>query len=359
MKSIRPWHIVLIVHLLYLGLILAVYQGDPMTFVKFGTGPNKGYDGQFNYLIAIDPSPDVIVREIQDVRSDVPAYRYQRILLPLLARILGFGQPDLIVWLLPLISLISQVVGTALVERLLLQLNVSRWYALVYGLWPGLMVSVRTDLAEPLSYALVAAAYLLYWRKQLWLSAVCFGLALFAKETAILFIAAQLVYAVLAREWKVVGSLSAVAVLPFVIWQFVLKAMFGSFGVGSGGYLGTPFELIPFNGVWRIASQNVTVFIVFLLFLVPWVVFPSIWGIIASARELIKRNWHPYVWALAVNAVIIPFTPFSTFREPIAMFRFCTGLVLSTLLFGGLLNSRRVLNYSAFWLAMIVFLLRD
>jgi hypothetical protein len=280
-------------------------------------------------------------------------------LLPLLARIIGFGQPALIVWVIPLINIIAQTIGTALVESLLVRLNVSRWHALVYGLWPGLMVSVRADLTEPLSYALVAAAYLLYWRKQVWLSALCFGLALFAKETAILFIGAQLVYAVLAREWKVVGSLSVVALTPFALWQLVLKAVFGSFGVGSGGYLGTPFELIPFNGVWRIGAENPRALLVFLLFLGPWVMFPAIWGIIAAARELLKRNWHPYVLALAVNAAIIPFTPFSTFREPIAMFRFCTGLVLSTLLFGGWVGSRRVLNYSWFWLAMFIFLIRD
>lgn len=358
-RLLKPWLVVLLGHLLYLGLILARYGGDPLAYARIGYGPNEGYDGQFTYLIAADPSPASVVNEIQTVRADVPAYRYQRILLPMLARVLGLGRAALIAWAIPSINLIAQTIGTAVVERLLEYLGVSRWYALVYGLWPGLAAAVRLDLTEPLSYAFVALAYWLHWRDRAWLSALCFGLAVFAKETAILFVAAQVAHALFAGGARRLVSLITLGVVPFVIWQFVLKMMFGNFGVGSGGYLGTPFEIIPFNGVWRIVGEGPTVFVIFVLFLAPWIMFPSVWGIIASAREVLQRNWHPYVWMLGANAAIIPFTPFSTFREPIAIFRFCTGLVLATLLFAGLVKSRRILNYSWFWLAMIVFLVKD
>ena len=359
-KFPRPWFVTLVAYLAYLGAILVAYNGDPLAFARLGFGPNKGYDGQFTYLIAVDPSPESVVREIEDVRADVPAYRYQRILLPALARLLGLGQPGLIVWMIPVINLVAQTAGVAIVEQLLIESGVSRWYALVYAFWPGLVVAVRADLTEPLSYTFVAAGYLLHWRGRPWVSAVCFGLAVLTKETALLFVAAQIIHLALARHWRKASSLSALTIVPFVAWQAALHVMFGSFGVGSGGYLGTPFEFVPFNGVWRIlAEKGATVLIVFLLFLGPWVMFPSIWGIIASVRQLFARNRHPYVWALGVNAIIIPFTPFSTFREPVAMFRFCTGLVLATLLFGGLTKSHRALNYSWFWLAMLVFLVRD
>jgi hypothetical protein len=316
-----------------------------------------GYDGQFTYFIATDPSPAAVITQVQTIRADVPAYRYQRILLPLLARLLGLGQPTLIVWAIPLINLIAQCMGVALVEVLLVELGISRWYAMVYGLFPGLAVAVQIDLTEPLAYMLVALGYYLHWRDRPWLSALCFGLSLFAKETTLLFLAAQLAYSLFARDWRRVLALGLLAGLPFVVWQVVLKLIFGSFGLGSGGYLGTPFEIIPFNGIWQILpAKGLVVLVVFLLFLGPWVMFPSIWGIIASVRQLWLRNWHPYVWALAANAAIIPFTPFSTFREPVAMLRFCVGLMLATLLFAGLLKITRALNYSWFWLAMLVFL---
>jgi hypothetical protein len=358
--TLKPWLIVLLAHVVYLSFILARYNGDPLAFAKIGTtdcyGEDAGYDGQFTYFIALDPNPVTVTSLL-----DVPAYRYQRILLPLLARLLAFGQPALIPWTIVLINLIAQTAGTALVEKLLLDLGVSRWYALVYGLWPGLAVSVRTDIAEPLSYALIAAAYLADRRNKVWPAALLFGLAVFAKETALIFVAAQLAFALFARDARRLLSLATLSVLSFVVWQIALWLWFGSIGLGSGGCKGTPFELIPFMGVWRILPLNPTVFVIFLLFLGPWVMFPAVWGIIASAREVLRRNWHPYVWALGANAIIIPFTPFSTFREPVAMLRFCCGLVLATLLFGGLIRtaSRRVLNYSWFWLAMLAFLIKD
>ncbi|MEK7323994.1 MAG: hypothetical protein AAB217_01905 [Chloroflexota bacterium] len=355
---LRPWLVVLLAHVVYLSLILARYGGDPLAFAKIGTtdcyGEDAGYDGQFTYFIALDPVPATVAPSL-----DVPAYRYQRILLPLLTRLIAFGQPALIPWAIVLINLIAQVAGTAIVERLLADLGVSRWYALVYGLWPGLVVSVRTDIAEPLSYGLIAAAYLADRRDRVWLAALFFGSAVFAKETALIFVAAQLAFALFARDARRLLSLIILPVLSFAVWQFILWKLFGAPGLGSGGCKGTPFELIPFMGVWRIFSLNPTVFVIFLLFLGPWVIFPAVWGIIASAREVLRRRWRPYVWALGANAVIIPFTPFSTFREPVAMLRFCCGLVLATLLFGGLIKSRRVLNYSWFWLAMLVFLIKD
>ncbi len=248
----RPWSVTLAFYLLYLGLILALHGGDPLAFAKIGQGPNQGYDGQFTYFIAADPSPASVVYQIQTVRADVPAYRYQRILLPLLARLLGLGQPALIAWTIPLINLIAQVLGVALLERLLLQLNVSRWYALVYGLYPGLAVAVRADLTEPLAYTLVIVAYFLFWRERYWLSALCFGLALLGKETTVFFLGAQLLYTFFNKQWRYGIQLMTLAIAPFAIWQLVLRALFGSFGLGSGGYLGTPFEIIPFNGVWQI-----------------------------------------------------------------------------------------------------------
>jgi hypothetical protein len=355
---LKPWLLVLLAHVVYLSLILARYDGDPLAFARIGTtdcyGEDAGYDGQFTYFIARDPNPATVASSL-----DVPAYRYQRILLPLLARLIAFGQPALIPWTIVLINLIAQAAGTAVVERLLADLGVSRWYALVYGLWPGLAVSVRTDIAEPLSYGLIAAAYLADRRDKVWLAALFFGLAVFAKETALLFVAAQLAFALFARDARRLLSLAMLSILSFVVWQVALQFWFGNMGLGSGGCKGTPFEIIPFMGVWRILPLNPTVFAVFLLFLSPWVMFPAVWGIVASAREVLRRNWHPYVWALGANAVIIPFTPFSTFREPVAMLRFCCGLVLATLLFGGLIKSRRALNYSWFWLAMLVFLIKD
>ena len=65
----KPWQVVLVFCLVYLGIILAVNHFDTQVFVTIGTcfapcdgysgscpaGTTKGYDGQFAYFIARDP----------------------------------------------------------------------------------------------------------------------------------------------------------------------------------------------------------------------------------------------------------------------------------------------------------------
>lgn len=352
----RPWAVTLAFLLAYVGVILARNAGDPMSLVlvgsRFADGDPQGtagYDGQFYYHIALDPAS-------APARLDVPAYRFQRILYPLLARALALGAPALIPWTLLLINLVAQPVGAALVERLLVEAGASRWYALAYGLWVGLVFSVRLDLAEPLSYALAAGALLADRRGRPYLPALLFGLSVFAKETALVFGGAYGLHLLAARRWSRLAALGLLAAAPYATYQLWLWEAFGSIGLGSGGWLGTPFEILPFMGIWRIGLVSLSALGVFLTFLGPMVIFPSVWGLIASARRLAARDRHLDVWMLAANAAIIPFTPFSTFREPLAIVRFMTGLVLAVLLFGAHVRSRRVLNYSTLWLAALVLL---
>ena len=63
------------------------------------------------------------------------------------------------------ISAQYQIAGTRLVENWLAVHGINRWYALSYGLWAGLVAAVRLDLAEPLCFALVAAAFLAQLRR--------------------------------------------------------------------------------------------------------------------------------------------------------------------------------------------------
>ena len=62
---------------------------------------------------------------------------------------------------------------------------------------------------------------------------------------------------------------------------------------------------------------------------------------------------------LGVQAVVLPFLPFSTWREPLAMARLGTGLVAATLLYGARRHSRRVLRFSFFWLATLALLVDE
>jgi hypothetical protein len=349
--KLRPWMVAALVTLLYVGVVLARNQFNPLTLVSIAAqelDPYQGYDGQFSYTIALDPAT-------APAHLDAPAYRLQRILLPILARMLAFGQPVLVPWSLLIINVVALVVGTALLEQLLRAEQVTAWFALVYGLFPGILMPVRLSLNEPLAYGLVLAAIWLERRDRVLWSAVMLGLAALAKETSLLFTFGYLAWMALSGNWRGTLRLGLIALLPFVIWQAALYTWLGEMGVGSGGALSTPFEIIPYMGFIRIYTEtgNLGLWLIFLLLLAPIAIVPSLWGLCESVRSILRRVWHPYVFLLLMNAAVIAITPFSTFREPLGILRFLPGLVISTLIFSAHFKNQRLLLYSLIWLSTL------
>jgi hypothetical protein len=341
--------VVLILGILYALLIVAKNNWNPAELVTLGTkyeqgDPNgtEGYDGQFSYYIAAFP-----ISGVADY-LDVPAYRYQRILHPLLARWLAFGNSDLIYIMLPLIALIALVIGTAGLGALLVDLRINRWYALVYGLFGGVFFGVRLSTTEPLAYGLVILGILAHTRGRLTLSAILLALALFAKETTILFILGYLLAFALERRPLPLIRLALITLIPFTIWQFYLRSVFGSFGIGSGGAMNTPFEIIPFMGIWRLFGYG-TGGLALAALAIPAALIPSVWALWRGLRDLLARRWHPFVFLMLANAAIMPFVPFSTYREPLGTFRFVVGLVITVVLYAALRRDFRALRWSTYW----------
>jgi hypothetical protein len=374
-RWLRPWLVVLVLALAYVALTLARYGGDPEMFVLAGTRYDQndpdgswGYDGQFAYYIARDPAGGC-------PQCDVPPYRYQRILYPVLAWGLALGQRALIPWTLIAINVAALAGGTYFTERLLDAHRVSRWYALVYGLYGGLVAGLRLDLTEPLAYGLVQAG-LWVWMKQEargkersahkrlgfesgdWRLGL-FALAALTKETALIAVGGLLLYLVLERRWWEAVRLGLIAVVPFVVWQGVLWAWLGAPGVGAGGALATSFEVIPFWGLLSVAQVDWRVFGILAAVVGSLFVLPAIWALVVSVRDLWRGRQHPWVTILFFQAAVLPFLPNSTWREPLAMARLGVGLVAATLLYGALRRSRRVLTFSFFWLATLALLINE
>ncbi|MBI4498854.1 MAG: hypothetical protein HY689_13260 [Chloroflexi bacterium] len=372
-RWLRPWHVVGAVALLYLGIALARTGGDPLTFVMRCPNPEQiptgtcGYDGQFAYAIAMDPAGAAPF-------MDVPAYRYQRILYPLLARVLGAGQPDLVPWTLVLINWVALAAGTAVLEAVLCAYGVSRWYALAYGLFAGVLMPVRLDLTEPLAYALALGGVLAAMRGRGALSGVLLALAALTKETTLLFAAGVVAgYALRgAGAWRSgpagggavpakgpearaphafrdAATLGVMAVAPFVLWQVALRAQFGQFGIGSGGALATPFEWVPLRGWWSLVSARPGAFLLLSLIMVPMAVMPALVGLWLALRDVAQRRYDVPALLLLFHAAVVLFTPQSTFREPLGMVRFIVGLVAATVIYAAARRSRRGLNYALLW----------
>ena len=365
--------VVLAFCLVYLAVVLALNNGDVKEFVTIGscysscdfhvdqgcpTGTGNGYDGQYAYYIARDPGGSIGC-------MDVPAYRYQRILLPMLGRALSFGVDALIPVVFVVANLIALVGGVALLEWLLVDQEVSRWYALTYGLFFGSVVAVRLSTAEPLAYGLAILAIWLsrHTPERPWLVALVLLAAMLTKETTGLFVAGFVLWYMAHRRWRDAALVTLAVGIPFALWQVYLYTWIGEFGAGAGGGGKSSFEIIPYNGMWRIYTdtRSLAVFLLLGGLFIPSVVIPSAWGVRTTLRELWRERerlteTHLYTWLHLANAGIIVFAPFSTYREFLGIFRFMVGMVIMHLLYTALrFPRRRPLIYSTLWIVLLLF----
>lgn len=379
LNRLRPWHVVLVGMLALLAATFVANDGDTDAYVDIGScyaqcDPDaecralleddtadedardaldedaEGYDGQFAYFIArdLDSAAPCI---------DVPAYRYQRILLPLLGAMFSFGNDGLIPVIFVVVNLAALVVSTALLEDLLMALGRSRWFALVYGGFFGVVVAVRLGTTEALAYGLVAGAiWVLMQRERPLLAAGLLALAAFSKETTGLFVAGFMLYYALERRWRDVLLTGVIVGVPFLLWQLYLYDWLGEFGIGSGGAGGTSFEIVPYNGVWRIGLDgSLAAFLVLGALFIPSAVIPSVWGVWVTVKEFRRGERHLYTCLFFAMVVIMPFVPFSTYREFLGIFRFIVGMVMMHVLYAGLRYPGRPLTYSTLWLVLLLF----
>ena len=357
--ALRRWWpvaIVLVVSLGLLGWRLSEVDWQPRELAEIGSQfaegdseGTEGYDGQFVLFMAEDLSPQR-VRE----RLDVPAYRYQRILLPVAARLLALGKVDWVPWTIILVNLAAHLAGTFALCHLL-DLH-SRWtgFGLLYGLWAGVLVGVVADLHEPLAYGLVIFAWWQRERGRPGIAILLLGLSLFAKETTLPFLAAFFLADTIQRRLDDVWPHYLAILATFGLWQGWLWLTFGEPGLGSGGAGATAFEFIPFMGLARVAMVDLSVFGLFLLLFGPGILLPAIWGVVRSVFDLVKSANKLPSWAMLLNAGVIMALPFSTFREPLGLVRLATGLILAVIFYAVANDLKRPLVYGWFWISYLV-----
>lgn len=355
----RSWPVLLTaaVALLFVGMRLLGAGWDPMALAEIGTrfsegdpGGTEGYDGQFTYYMARELAPKRVASYL-----DVPAYRYQRILLPVLARVLSLGQDRLIGWSVLVINLVAHLVGTWGVTEMVHLSTGKRRYGLVYGLWVGLVVGIGTFLHEPLAFGMTVLGLWARSRGHWVRGAVLLGLGLFAKETTLVFYVGLILIDVLRGRRASLLSLGLVG-LVYAAFQVYLLAAFGAFGLGSGGAMATAFEIIPLYGLIRVAFVDLAVFAAYVVVFGPGVLLPTLWGLWQAARDVLHRSWSLEVILLALHAALVLFLPFSTFREPMGLVRIASGLVLAFLLYAARNRRFRPLNYAMFLPSYLVLL---
>ncbi len=305
-----------------------------------------GYDGQFCYIIALDPARARFYMEW-------PAYRYTRILYPMLARLLALGQPTLIPYTLVLINLLAVPAGTLAIAAWLRRRGRSPWLALIYGFSMGLFVALNGDLTEPLAFAFVALAiYILDFggpRRVLW-AALCFALAILTREVTAVFAVLyglallfrgstrQTWRSAVSASWRRSGLLLGVSLAPFALYKLFLLVWLGDLGVPPE----VRFEIVPFAGLiahWPWNGLQIVV--------VDSVVLPALICAVMGVRALVRRPWCVEVVALVANVLLfVVLLPAASYTDHFAAARLTTGVIVAALycvpVFDSLAGRRRL-----------------
>ena len=324
---------------------------------------NIGYDGQFCYYIALDPAN-------ARYYMDWPAYRYTRILYPLAARLLAFGQSALVPYSLLLLNWLAVGGGTLAVAAWLKRKGISPWLALVYAFYPGLLIAYQHDLSEPLAYGLVALAIYLYdfgGRRRVLAAGLAFGLAALARETtavfAILYALALLVanvqsgrgrWARLRSNWRPAVTLLGLALIPLMLYKAFLWLWLGSAGVPAD----VAPELVPFGGLFKLWPWNGQQVMALLT-----VVLPALICAAAALRALGQGVWRVQIWALLVHVLLfVVMLSYTTYYDIYSTERVPTGVVLAALYCLPLVdqvtkkNRTWLLASAGLWLALVPWL---
>jgi hypothetical protein len=262
-----------------------------------------GYDGQFMLYMALEP---IDAREY----VDNAAYRYGRPMYPLTASVLALRTPGAVPAALVVLNIVAAFALTWALAWSLVRFEVSGWYALIAGLYPGLAIAVGRDLVEPLAYAFAAVgALVLVWSRHRWkivAAGLVFALAALARETTLLFPLAAALALVLGeapteeqqRPWRGRATraltLFGISAAPLL----VLKVFLALDVRGDGFPSAIRPEPIPFGGLLVDGVRNAAD-----VYQLKYLVLPAVIGL-ALVSFTVRRPSAP-ILALALNILVL------------------------------------------------------
>lgn len=296
-----------------------------------GWGSSVGYDGQYYWALAVDPV------HAQDYMPTNGGFVYSRVLYPGLARVLGLGSVGAVPYTMLAINLLAVVAGTLAVAAWLRRRGLSPGLALIYGLFPGLVFCVFRDLTEPLAFALVALAGLVFDRRSqtstAW-AAVLLAFAGLTRETTLVF-AVPAALAVAGAEWDPLRS-SAVTrwrratlflvttIGPLLVWRAIVSQLIGGPTQERGSGLRW---FIPFGGIlhyWPWDAQH--------WLIVLTVILPTVAALLGAVVLFRRPRMRALGLLLAFNAAaFVVFLPSDVDVDYGAAGRAAIGVVLASL----------------------------
>jgi hypothetical protein len=211
-------------------------------------------DGQVFAALAVDPT----IRRPELVRggSGEVAYRHQRPLLGWTGWLVSGGDPERVPWSLVVVSGLSVVAMVAAGAVALRRLGAPPALAALLLVLPGSLADITFVGPEAMGCALLVAGVLAWTRpspsrRSILLALAAFGLAGLGRET-LLVVPAALALHELVRGRLRPTALLAVTAAPYVAWVMVLRAIVGSWPVGT---VSGRLRVIPFAGLVEAAAS--------------------------------------------------------------------------------------------------------
>jgi len=335
--------IAMIAHTIFLLRVLSTHGWDPDAFIlrtppdlPAGQSWGVGYDGRFAYAIAVNPWGST-------ADLDQPELRYQRILYPLVVKMLSLGNAAVVPWMLLAVNLAASIAAAAALALLLARRGASPWLALVLILSLGYLLALRMDLLEPMALALSLWAMYALENRRLALGALLLALGALAKEITIVFTLSWVLAAWFGGRRRAALGVLAAGVVPFAAWLLVVRAWFGS----SAEMLAkTQLGWVPFAGLRHLAdpvSRGVVLI---------WVIAPAILFGYLAARDLVRGPREPRsadAWLVIGSAALISVLPQPSWVDPLAIIRFGLGLVAAVLLWSATYRPRLLPLTAGLW----------
>jgi len=194
-----------------------------------------GYDGQQFLSLALDP----FLQDLDTLASlDHPAYRYRRILYPLLSYFLGFGNSQIIPYVMVAINAIAIVliiwVTGLYFNSYSAKINQALFVLTIPGVWIVLSLSTSDLLA---ALFLVSAFYFYQNNKPIYM-ALMVALGCLTRETLMLLWMALIVSAMWQKKYLYFKYLG-MAIIPPLAWNIyvIILGLNGAPGTGNFGPL--------------------------------------------------------------------------------------------------------------------------
>lgn len=334
-------------------LVLISRSGDPVAFAVTGTrftnrtaavqDPNitVGYDGQFVYYIARDGAASLPL-------LDGPSFRMQRILYPMVGRILALGQPTLVPWALLVINLVAQSIGAGLMAVLLS--NYPRTPAILggitYGLWVGLIFALRLTLTEILCFALALGAILAYRKQHFRTTVMLLMFSAITKEIGLVIAAGLALHAFFQKQRRWALLMFGAPLFLLMVWWGFLRLMFGDVPTQ---YPAARFEFIPLRGMFTGRTDAVE-----LIMLTLWIAIPTLILFVLAVWTLWQKRALSMSTSLVLAAAGFVFImPGVSWEDPMAAYRVATPIVIAGLLLLGEHFPKQVKWFCILWLSAL------